>query len=490
MRSHPWWTWSPALLSALVFVVDQKWIDGLFIAAGTPDRVPTFAEGVLGALVDPISLAAVVIPVWLVGVAIDHRRTASAPALIRHGSRVAYLRTVAARASVRACIVIGVMWVVAAITSLRLRPGLGWTAVSEPDGDPLLAALREVGLPIAALALAHSLLLGLALVSMALIVATVSLGATRRTGLIVGLIAVGLGVVSLMAIRGKALAAVGAMFNLGFPEIWLWPVSPYVLWVLLIVGLFLGVARAERSPVRWDRSRVAELVYAALVVLVIIAAIGRFETTSAAELLLAMFYGGDTGRFDLLTFIPFALVWCGPAYLVLLRLSSRDLPALPILLTRLGSLRPWLLARGRDIVLRAAVTAGGIGLAWLLTAAALGLPMGEGISAAALHLLVGGALHIVVLALTVVLVALLAGSELGGLAALLIGVVLSIPALSRGVLPFGLNAGGFLYTDGAPPWRGTVVLLGTLLVLVLIALALTRTPGRQRRILGRIHADH
>lgn len=483
-----WYVPAYAIVIVIVALSHTRWLGASAAQIGIQPSLP---EAVLNVSGDSYVLIPWLFMAWIVGVATHLAGSTDSIVLLRYGSR---LRWLLARGVVfvrDALLLVGVTVVAAAVTAPGLPLTPHWTqAPWGLIGNTLLESWSTSGVsPLVALLL-QSVLTVCGLVAIAMMAAAVALSTSRyrHLGLVIVLAAGFL--VPLLLVRlpfSGALESLVILARRGLPG---WPVTPILLVAAISAVVVAAVAVSERRRPPLRPVSVATVLYLLLVgVLLGVGARGSGGSTFA-DLVATLFHGAGPADFRVTTFTVSMLIFLGPAYLALLRIVEVDLPRLPLLAVRHGRVWPWL----RTIAVRSFLTGVALVLGLALLSLVLAAVTGHDLSAAptveAWHqVLVNGALQVYVSTMLVVLVALLSGSDVAGVWAILALVVLAIPPLTHGLAPSGQSMLGLLQ-GGASPWRGTVVLAAATVLLTGAAYVTTTRPALQRLITGSARAHH
>lgn len=486
--------WHLALLAISVvygFSVRQRVnviADELGASVNVWDHVLTF-------MLDPYYISYLFTPVWLVSSCVAIYRHFNVPALIRLGSYRAWLYRSVLRATSRLALLM-LMWLVAAvIISSGLPLAATWSAASSVS-DPLNQVLGIVSAhgiaPLLVLAL-QLLLIGLILLCLYAVLATIHLLVARQLAIYTA--AAVLFLAQLISFRHPIEAApfldLANFFLLHRSFTAYEPVVLVFLPLIVAGGLCYAVVRYQ------DRRRNARfgfpvsrsiLIYAGLCILgLVYALIFQLQSTTHAptDVLFAAFYGVSAEGFEWNLYLYHSIVFLGFAYLFLLALDNELKARIYYVALRHGSPTRWLshfllpFAKRAPIMLAALFTG-----ALLISMAGSSNATGNAVTNLApergwmlYQFFVNGTLQLLCYVLLVFSVSWLSGRPTAGLFALAGLLVAGLPAVnSSRLLPAALNSLGYLGLGESELLRITAVLGVYVLVLLLAALLIVKSP--------------
>lgn len=479
-------TWYLPVYTVIVVALALLNTRGLVGAAAEVGAQPSFLEAVLNVSGDSYILIPWMLMAWIISVAAHLAGSTDPVVLVRHGSRVRWMLASGATFLRDAVLIVGVTMVAAAATALGLPLALQWTGIPWSVIDnALLAAWNASGVSPLAAIITQGILTVCGLLAIATTASAVALSTSRHRQLGLVLVLSAGFLVPLLLVRLPDTGVLESLVTLARRGLPGWPVTPVLLVAAVSVVMFVVVGLAERRRIPLRPVSVTTTIYTLLVAAVLVAASLGSSATTFADLLVALFYGAGITDFRVTTYTYSLLIFLGPAYLALLRVVDCDLPRLPQLAVRHGRVWPWL----RNIAVRMLLTGTTLVLALALVTLLLAAFTGRDLSTAPTgeiwyQFLVNGALQVYVSGMIVVLIALLSGSDIAGVWTILVLIVLGIPPITHGYFPTGLNMLGLLQND-AYPWRGTVVLFVSAVLVTVTAYSIATRPAPQRLITGR-----
>lgn len=479
-------TWYLPVYTVIVVVLALMSTRGMSATAAEVGARPSSLEAILNVSGDSYVLIPWMLLAWILSVAAHLAGSTDPVVLLRHGSRVRWMLTSGATFLRDAVVMVGVTVLAAAVTATGLPLTLQWTGTPWGTIDnALLAAWTASDVSPLAAIIAQGILTVCGLLAIAMTASAVALSASRhrQLGLVVVLTAGFL--VPLMLVRLPAAGALESLVTLARRGLPGWPLTPILLVGAVSVVMLALVGLAERRPIPLRTISVASGIYALLVLVLLVAGSLGSSASTLADLFIALFYGAGVMDFRMTTYTASMLIFLGPAYLALLRVVDADLPRLPQLAVRHGRVWPWLRTIALRVLLTATTLVLALALVTVLLAAITGRDLSTGPTWEVWHqVLINGALQVYVTAIAVILVVLLAGSDVAGVWALLTLVVLGIPPITQGYFPSSLHMIGLLQ-NGASPWRGTVILSISAALLTVTAYLIATRPALQRLITGR-----
>lgn len=478
-------TWCLPAYAVIVVALALLNTHRLIGTAAVAGAKPSFLEAVLNVSGDSYVLIPWMLLAWIMSVAAHLAGSTDPIVLLRHGSRVRWMLASGATFLRDAVLLVGVTVLGAGVTALELPLTLQWTGT--PWGaidNALLATWTASGLaPLAAIITQGALTVcGLLAISTMASAVALSTSRHRQLGLVLVLSAGFL--VPLLLVRLPAAGVLESLVILARRGLPGWPVTPILLVAAVSVVILAAVDLTERRRIPLRPVSVATTLYVLLVAALLLVGTFGGGATTFAEMFNALFYGAGFTDFRITSYTVSLLIFLGPAYLALLRVVDADLPRLPLLAVRHGRAWPWLRAIAIRILLTGVALVLALAVVTLLLAAITGRDLSAGPTGAIWHqFLVNGALQVYVSGMVVVFVALLTGSEIAGVWTLLVLIVLGIPSITHGYFPSSLHMLGFL--QEISPWRGTIILVISAVLITAIAYSITTRPAPQRLITGR-----
>ncbi|MDN5820304.1 MAG: hypothetical protein L0H39_02325 [Brachybacterium sp.] len=479
-------TWYLPVYAVIVVASALLHTRSLTAAAAEFGARPSFLEAVLNVSGNSYVLIPWTLMAWILSVAAHLAESTDPLVLLRHGSRLRWMLARGCTFLRDAVLIVGTTVAAAAVTAPGLPLTPQWTRAPWGSIDnALLATWTTSGLPPLAAVIGQSVLTISGLLAVSTVASAVAIATSRHRPLSLLLVLSAGFLVPLLLVRlpvAGVLESLVVLARRGFPG---WPVTPILLLtaVSIVVLALVGLIEQRRLPRR--SASAASGIYALLVAALLTAAALGSGASTFEDLLITLFYGSGEMEFRITTYTFSMLIFLGPAYLMLLSVFDSDLPRLPQLAVRHGRVWPWLRNITVRILLAGITLVLVLALATLLLAALTGRDLSLGPTGAVWHqFLINGALQVYVSGMTVVLVALLTGSDIAGVWTLLALIVLGIPPLTHGYFPSGLHMLGLLQ-NGASPWQGTVILVISAVLLSTTAYVISTRPAPQRLITGR-----
>lgn len=303
-------------------------------------------------------LAYLFVPVWILRLSVELPNRADETWLLRCGSRLRWLAHTGAWALGQA----GALLLVWLVAGLALSAGLPWATswshtVSPYDGhDVVLGSLQAAGLgPTPAWLVQWATYLGLLLTIFTVLAITTLLTVKPWQRY---LAATTVYLFMMVAVRGGL--PVGHLlfvYQAAVVEkpVWLPVLALVVTGTAIMIG-FVAAQTISRSSWRFgvERLGLASAYLAVVVGGIVTTAVNLGNELNLPDLLLAAFYGFESGELNLGVYSYFLLTFAGFSLLHLVSAEQRLWPLYLLVSMRSGSPRRWMLQAWRDIAVKAA----------------------------------------------------------------------------------------------------------------------------------------